>query len=121
MYKAMAGTARFVWNWALGEWNEQFLAGRKPNAMAIKKQFNAIKYREFPWIKEMHRDSHAQPFAYLGKAWQRFFNEIKSGKEAHQPRFKKKGKCRDSFYIANDKRSDNEEATMRKRQCKKRQ
>src|SRR5258707_12157094 len=64
-----AGTSRFVWNWALAEWNRQYGAGEKPNAMALKKQFNAIKYREFPWIKEIHRDAHAQPFAYLAKAW----------------------------------------------------
>lgn len=98
-----AGTARFVWNWALAEWKAQFLAGKKPNAMALKKQFNAVKYQKFSWIKEMHRDSHAQPFTHLGKAFIRFFNEIKSNKEAHQPQFKKKGKSRDSFYIANDK------------------
>ena len=41
------GTARTVWNWALAEWNRQYAAGQKPNAMALKKQFNAIKYREF--------------------------------------------------------------------------
>src|SRR5438105_12760435 len=51
----------------------------------------------------MHRDSHAQPFAYLAKAWNRFFAEIKSNKKGHEPRFKKKNKSRDSFYVANDK------------------
>lgn len=50
-----AGTARFVWNWGLAEWKTQFLAGKRPNAMALKKQFNTIKYRAFPWLKEMHR------------------------------------------------------------------
>lgn len=36
-------TARRVWNWALAEWNKQYTAGHKPNAMALKKQFSAIK------------------------------------------------------------------------------
>lgn len=116
------GTARKVWNWALGEWNQQYAAGHKPNAMALKKQFNAIKYQRFPWLKEMHRDSHAQPFEHLGRAWSRFFAEIKAGARiapeckhlrrslrqqgvrlAYPPTFKKKGRCFDSFYIANDK------------------
>lgn len=44
-FKRACGTARRVWNWALAQWNEQYAAGRKPNAMALKKQFNAIKYR----------------------------------------------------------------------------
>ena len=102
-FKKAAGTARRVWNWALSEWNRQFAAGQKPNAMKLKKQFNQIKYTLYPWLSEMHRDSHSQPFAYLGKAWHQFFKDLKAGQEAHQPVFKKKGKSRDSFYVANDK------------------
>ncbi len=105
------GTARRVWNWALGEWNKPYAAGQKPNAMALKKQFNAIKYSDpqwldedgQAWLKTIHRDAHAQPFAHLAKAWNRFFSDIKAGKPAHEPQFKKKGRCRDSFYVANDK------------------
>ena len=41
---------------------------------------------------------NAQPFASLAKAYARFFNN-----EARRPRFKKKGKSRDAFYVANDK------------------
>jgi len=110
-FKRACGTARRVWNWALNEWNKQYAAGGKPNAMALKKQFNAIKYTDpqwldengRPWLRDIHRDAHAQPFAYLAKAWERFFTDLKAGKEAHAPRFKKKGRCRDSFYVANDK------------------
>lgn len=102
-FKKAAGTSRHVWNWALAKWKDQYAAGMKPDAMALKKQFNANKYQEFPWLKEMHRDSHSQPFAYLAKAWGRFFSEIKTKKPAHEPQFKKKNRSRDSFYIANDK------------------
>ncbi|MDN5273608.1 RNA-guided endonuclease TnpB family protein [Chloroflexus sp. MS-CIW-1] len=109
-FKRACGTARRVWNWALNEWNKQYAAGGKPNAMALKKQFNAIKYTDpqwldengRPWLRDIHRDAHAQPFAHLAKAWERFFTDLKAGKEAHAPRFKKKGRCRDSFYVAND-------------------
>ena len=106
-----AGTARRVWNWALAEWLRQRDAGGKPNAMALKKQFNAIKYCHpdwldadgNPWLRTVHRDSHAQPFAHLARAWSRFFEQIRNKEPAHPPRFKKKGRCADSFYIANDK------------------
>ena len=106
-----AGTARRVWNWGLAEWLRQRDAGGKPNAMALKKQFNAIKYVDpdwcdelgQPWLRTMHRDSHAQPFAHLARAWSRYFEQIKSKLPAHPPRFKKKGRCPDSFYVANDK------------------
>jgi len=107
-FQKASGTNRFVWNWALAKWKEYYASGKKPNAMALKKEFNAIKYKEYPWVKEMHRDSHAQPFAYLARAWNRFFDEIKKNKKAHEPRFKKKNKSRDSFYVANDKFNVNE-------------
>ena len=72
-FKRACGTARRVWNWALAEWNRQYAAGQKPNAMALKKQFNAIKYHDAQWLDEngqswlrdIHRDAHAQPFAHL--------------------------------------------------------
>jgi len=129
-FKRACGTARRVWNWALAEWNRQYAAGQKPNAMALKRQFNAIKYSDpawldengQPWLEGIHRDAHSQPFAHLQKAWKRFFKQIEEGariaphdkalrrklreqgvKLAYPPTFKKKGKCRDSFYVANDK------------------
>ena len=48
-FRQACGTARFVWNWALAEWRRQYDAGQKPNAMALKKTFNAIKYIQWPW------------------------------------------------------------------------
>jgi IS605 OrfB family transposase len=38
-----AGTARFVWNWALAEWNRQYSASEKPTALALKKLRQANK------------------------------------------------------------------------------
>jgi putative transposase len=106
-----AGTARRVWNWALAEWQRQVAAGARPNAMALKKRFNAIKYSDpdwldengQPWLRTVHRDAHAQPFAHLAKAWRRYFEQRRAGQPAHPPRFKKKGRCGDRFYVANDK------------------
>ncbi len=91
-----AGCARFVWNLALAEWNRRFDAGEKPNHTVIRKDFNAIKYFAFPWIKDIHRDAHSEPFRHLQKAFNAFFN-----KTGAYPRFKKKGQ-KDSFYAAND-------------------
>jgi putative transposase len=106
-----AGTARRVWNWALAEWQRQAALGQNPNAMALKKQFNVIKYTDpawldadgKPWLRSIHRDAHSQPFANLARAWSRCFERRRAGEKAHPPRFKKKGRCVDSFYVANDK------------------
>jgi putative transposase len=97
-FKQAAGTARFVWNGALAEWNRQYAAGQRPNAYTLKKPFNAIKYEQFPWLRDVHRDAHARPFADLADAWHRFLTG-----QNDRPAFKKKGKAPDSFYVANDK------------------
>lgn len=110
-FRRAAGTARRVWNWALAEWQRQEARGLRPNAMGLKKQFNAIKYvhpdwldsEGNPWLRAIHRDAHAQPFAHLACALNRYFNAVKAHLPAHPPAFKKKGRCRDSFYVANDK------------------
>jgi putative transposase len=46
-----AGVARFVWNWALAEWDRQYQAGEKPTALKLKKQFNEIRREQFPWTE----------------------------------------------------------------------
>ena len=97
-FRRAAGVARFTWNWALAEWQRQYKAGLKPTALGLKKQFNAVKGDLFPWVYDSPRDANAQPFANLGRAYANFFR-----KEARKPRFKKKGKCKDAFYVANDK------------------
>ena len=98
-YFAMAaGTARLVWNIGLAEWNRQYEAGDKPSGMGLKKAFNAEKYERLPWLTQIHRDAHSQPFANLDKAFKSFFKGI-----AKHPRFKKKGKSKDSFSVSNDK------------------
>lgn len=107
-FKRAFGTARRVWNWALDERNRQYAAGRNPNAMALKRPFNAIKYTDpqwqdengQSWLRGIHRDAHTQPFAHLTKAWNRFVADLKAGRPAHEPKFKKKGCCRDSFNAA---------------------
>jgi len=92
-----AGTARFVWNWALAQWNQQFEAGEHPTALKLKKQFNAIRREHFPWAWEVTKNASDQPFLDLGKAFTAFFE----GK-ARRPRFKSKKRSKASFYLAND-------------------
>ncbi len=91
------GTSRFVWNWALAEWERQYLDGKKPSGMQLKKEFNSIKKKEFPWTNEVTKYAVQQPFLNLQDAYKRFWKKI-----SKKPKFKKKGKCRDSFYLGGD-------------------
>ncbi len=92
-----AGTSRFVWNWALAEWNRHYEAGEKPTALKLKKQFNEIRREQFPWTWEVTKNASDQPILDLGKAFTAFFE----GK-ARRPRFKSKKRSKPSFYLAND-------------------
>ncbi|EFH84946.1 RNA-guided endonuclease InsQ/TnpB family protein [Ktedonobacter racemifer] len=92
-----AGTSRFVWNWALAEWNRQYEAGKKPTALKLKKQFNEIRREHFPWTWEVTKNASDQPILELGKAFTAFFEG-----RARRPRFKSKKRSKPSFYLAND-------------------
>jgi len=97
-----AGTSRFVWNWALAEWNRHYEAGEKPTALKLKKQFNEIRREQFPWMWQVTKNASDQPFLDLGKAWTAFFEGRKNGTKAGRPKFKSKKKSKASFYLAND-------------------
>jgi putative transposase len=92
-----AGVARFVWNWALTEWNRQYETGEKPTAFKLKKHFNEIRREHFPWTWDVTKNASDQPFLDLGKAFTAFFE----GK-ARRPNFKSKKRSKPSFYLAND-------------------
>ena len=92
-----AGTARFVWNWALAEWNRQYEAGGKSTALGLKKQFNEIRREHFPWTWNVTKNASDQPILDLGKAFTAFFEG-----RARRPRFKSKKRSKPSFYLAND-------------------
>ena len=103
------GVARFAWNWGLARWHEQYneyiakKRDKRPSGLALKKELNAIKRHEFPWMVEVTKYASAQPFIFLNRAWNDFFKKKKmNGKIVGRPRFKKKGKCIDSFYVGGD-------------------
>ncbi len=107
-----AGTRRFIFNWGLAQWQQQYAAyqaeqetvpeaGRKlkaPNALELKKQFNALRETVFPWTYEVTKCVVEGAFDDLSKAFRNFF-----AKRARYPQWKKKGKSHESFYLSNDK------------------
>ncbi|MBK8455151.1 MAG: RNA-guided endonuclease TnpB family protein [Thiofilum sp.] len=98
-----AGTARFAYNWALAEWQRQYAAWKddntqpKPNQMSLRRQLNAIKREQFPWMLEVTKNAPQMAIVQLGQAFNHFF----AGR-AKYPQFKRKGKSRDSFTLTND-------------------
>jgi len=97
-----AGTARFAYNWALAEWKRQYEAWKldnslpKPSQAALRRQLNAIKREQFPWMLEVTKNAPQMAIIQLGNAFKNFF----AGR-ARYPQFRKKG-VRDRFALTND-------------------
>lgn len=97
-----AGTARFAYNWALAEWRRQYEAWKldnaqpKPSQMSLRRQLNAIKREQFPWMMAVTKNAPQMAIIQLGKAFQNFF----AGR-ARYPQFRKKG-VHDRFTLTND-------------------
>jgi putative transposase len=97
-----AGTARFAYNWALAEWQRQYDAWKadnslsKPSQAALRRQLNAIKREQFPWMLEVTKNAPQMAIIQLGEAFRNFF----AGR-AKYPKFRKKG-VHDRFTLTND-------------------
>ena len=97
-----AGTARFAYNWALAEWQRQYEACKlnpdlpEPNEAALRRQLNAIKRTQFPWMLDVTKNAPQMAIIQLGCAFQNFFE-----KRARYPRFRHKG-TDDRFSLTND-------------------
>lgn len=89
------GVARFAYNWGLAKWKEQYEAGGKPSEAALRREFNAVKKEEFPWVLEVTKVAPQQALKDLGTAYNRFFKKL-----GGYPKFKKKG-ISDSFRADN--------------------
>ena len=106
-----SGVSRFSYNWALANWNSQYKDWKaaeveakkngtvnslsKPNEYELRKQFNAIKKEQYPFVTEVSKCAVQQAIKDLGVAFVRFFK-----KTSDYPQFHKKG-VHDSFYLDN--------------------
>ena len=102
-FRRACGTSRFTYNWALAAWKASYEAGDKPSGRSLKVSFNAIRKDAFPWTYEVHRDCTAAAFDHIQAAFGHFLRRVKAGLAPGYPTFKKKGRSKDSFSIANDK------------------
>ena len=74
------------------------------DVMALKKEFNAIKKKEFPYCMEVTKYAAQQPFLNLQKALKAHLDSYKKGstRKVGFPKFKKKSATSGSFYIGGD-------------------
>lgn len=114
-FKKACGVARFAYNWALAEWQNQYKADKgyrdnckklglpidnlklnKPSESKLRKQLNAIKYEKYPFMLDVTKCAPQIAIMQLGDAFKRFFKG-----ESKYPQFRKKG-VNERFSISND-------------------
>ena len=96
LLKKSCGVARFAYNWGLATREEKYKNGEKIGSFDLKKLFNSIKKKDFPFVCEVTKCASEDALLNLGAAYNNFFK-----KKAKHPTFKKKG-VHDSFGISND-------------------
>lgn len=114
-FKKACGVARFAYNWGLAAWKKQYEQDKqyrddclaknlpidesklnKPTQGKLRKQLNAIKRTQFPFMLEVTKCSPQLAIMQLGDAFKRFFKG-----ESGYPQFRKKG-INDRFSLSND-------------------
>ena len=100
--RSHAGAARFAWNWGLARCKERYEAeGEWYSAVDLHKLWNAQKKAGPPlaWWGENSKCAYQEAFGDLDRALRDFVtsnNGARKGRRPGFPRFKKRGKCRDS-------------------------
>jgi len=98
--RVLCGHARFVWNQALAVCNAACDTEGEyvPRYESMAKWVTSWKKDlETEWLKEAY-DNLQQKLKDLDTAWQRYFQKVG---DAQRPRFKKKGRSRDSIRFVN--------------------
>ncbi|MFX0065135.1 MAG: helix-turn-helix domain-containing protein [Candidatus Hermodarchaeota archaeon] len=111
-----AGTARFAWNWGLAErlriYRENEGNDRYTDVMKQHKQLNRLKQSDYPWMYDVSKCVPQEALRDLEQAFKNFCQDLakvrKMGckRTVGFPKFKKKGKSKDSFRLTGTIRVD---------------
>ena len=101
-----AGAARFAYNWGLARSQEVYRStGKRPSAMALHKELNALKQTDFPWMYEVSKCAMQEALRDLDTAYKHFYRKVtlkKQGKfkgKVGFPTYKKRSKAIGSFRL----------------------
>jgi putative transposase len=103
--RSHAGAARFAWNGGLAKCQERYAAeGKWYSAIDLHKLWNVQKKTDpaLSWWAENSKCAYQESFRDLDRALRGFIKSKKGERKGRRlgfPRFKKRGKCRDSFRL----------------------
>jgi putative transposase len=116
--RSHAGAARFAWNWGLARCRERYAAEKRwYPAAELHRLWNAEKKTDpaLAWWGENSKCAYQESFRDLDRALRDFTKSKKGERKGRRlgfPRFKRKGKCRDSFRLTGTIRCDRNTATL---------
>ena len=103
--RSHAGAARFAWNWALARCRERYAAERRWYSGAeLHKLWNGAKKADpaLSWWDQNSKCAYQESFRDLDRALRDFTKSRRGERKGRRlgfPRFKRKGRCRDSFRL----------------------
>jgi putative transposase len=101
-----AGASRFAWNWGLARCQERYAAeGKWYSGVDLHKMWNAAKKADpaLGWWAQNSKCVYQEAFRDLDRALGDYLRSKKGERRGRQlgfPRFKKRGRCRDSFRFS---------------------
>ena len=104
--RSHAGAARFGWNWGLAKCQERYAAeGKWYSAAELHRLWNAQKKADpaLGWWAQNSKCSYQEAFRDLDRALRDFTASRTGGRKGRRvgfPRFKKRGRCKDSFRFS---------------------
>src|SRR5438552_207229 len=74
-FRKACGVARFAYNYGLAEWRRHKAEhpGIKYGPLEIKKQFNAVKREQFPFVLDVAKDVAENAFLNLSAAMRHYY------------------------------------------------
>ena len=104
--RSHAGAARFAWNWGLAKCNERYDAERRwYSAVELHRLWNQVKKADpaLSWWAQNSKCAYQEAFRDLDRALREFVKSRagqRKGRRLGFPKFKKRGRCRDSFRFS---------------------
>lgn len=116
--RSHAGAARFAWNWGLAKCNGRYKAERKwYSAIDLYKRWNSEKKAnpDLAWWPENSKCAYQEAFRNLDRALSDFIKSKKGERQDRRlgyPKFKERGKSKDSFRRYGVIRCDRDDVTL---------